>query len=252
MSAEEKCDAREAAEKARLRPLQGAVLMLRRSLTLVVLLALLAVLYTVQIDTAEAIAYLKELMGRWGYLAIGAGCLFESILGVQWIFPGGLMIMLASTQIEPAGTLSFPLVVALATAAALSGYTVDYLLGRAGYVTQGTSTFLTRIFTLSRWPLLLSLACVHPNAAAPLCWLLGHSSIPYLRVLVVVLAAQLGWACLWAVAGRSYGEEFVVWLLDHRHAVSLGLLGIYVVALLLRMYFERRGGTGAGRGARRQ
>lgn len=214
----------------------------RRVLSFLVILALASLLFFLQAESIDILHDLKNLVARYGYISTLFGSLIEGTLGIQWLFPGGITVLLAASQAYPVGPLSIFVIIALGTIGAVIGYVIDFYLGRAGYVNEQFSGYITIFLKSVHWSYLLAILCVHPNFAAPLCWIIGYSRLAFPRFLKTAIAAQFLWSTIWALVGRAYGENAVLFLIEHKRILAIVLVLLYIFPLLVAYVIKPKAG----------
>lgn len=207
---------------------------MRRAVALLVPALLIVVIFSAESESALILSELLHLIQEYGHFIVLIGSFLEATIAIQWLFPGGIAVLLSASQIQPAGPLNLYLVIAFGTLGAMVGYVIDFYLGRVGYIIDAYPAWLTTFLKKAKWKWLVAVMCFHPNAAAPVCWLIGQSNIGLRDLWVPLFFGQLFWSTFWSLISRAYGNTAILWILDNRRTLAFVGLFIYSAPLLLR------------------
>lgn len=192
---------------------------------------------------------LRALVAHYGYGAVAAGVLLEN-LGVP--VPGDTMVLVAAAAAQQ-GILRVPLVVAVATVAAMVGDNLGFELGRKLGRPQLTHHF-PRLFTPDRLAsadrffqrrgaVAVAVARFIPGIRVVAAIAAGTSSFDRRSFIIANAIGALAWAS-WATflgyTGWGLGERAFAWL-DHGHrtiwvVAVVALVSGTAVALLRRKH----------------
>lgn len=197
----------------------------------------------------RVVEFFRPYMVEYGYVIVGVATLLENSLGAGLVVPGETLVLIAAFY-AAIGQLDPVVIAVVASAGAVIGDNVGYLIGRrlgrgflerhgrllrltperlakadAYYAHHGGKTvFLGRFI-----PVLRSVVCV----------LAGVGHMRYLRFFAFDAAGAIGWAVghtlLGYVAGRSYEEL-------EKFLGPAGLLALVILISLLAVsvWFRRR------------
>jgi membrane protein DedA with SNARE-associated domain len=190
-------------------------------------------------------AELTPAAGRAGYLVVGVGVLVGSILPVV---PTGAVVGAAAAVAMTSTALSLPLVLLIATAAALTGDLVTFALARRGSdavlarLTRGqTPERLERMRALfaSRGWLLVMVGRIVPAGRVPVLVSAAAMGLRWRRLVPATAVGAVLWALLYGVLGVVAGNVFDSPLVAAATATVLVLLVGGVSALIGRWRARR-------------
>ena len=169
-------------------------------------------------DLAGAASDGTEELGAWVYLAVLALIFLETSTLVGFVIHGELVLLVAGVAAER-GDVSLPLVIALATAAAVLGDAVSFLIGR-----RLGRQFLERHGTRLRLgpeqlarvdgffdrhggkALLLGRFTGFLRATMP--FVAGTSDMPLHRLLRIGIVSALAWTATFTLLGYAFSDSF--------------------------------------------
>jgi membrane-associated protein len=175
-----------------------------------------------------------------GYLALFA---FVSVESAGILVPGETSLIIAAS-LAAQGTLSLPIVIAVAATAAIVGDNVGYLIGRNGLRwvldrpgrwTESRRQLLARgeIFFVRHGAVAVFIGRWLPGLRAAASWLAGVNRMPWRRFVLWNALGGISWATtiglLAYVVGRSLGSS-----LSSIGVVLLGLVGLVYLVVRLR------------------
>lgn len=190
-------------------------------------------------------AELTPAAGRTGYLVVAIGVLLGSIVPVV---PTGAVVGAAAAVAMSTGALSLPLVLLIATAAALTGDLVTFALARRGsdavlgWLTRGQPPErlerMRALFTRRGW-LVVMVGRIVPAGRIPVLVAAAALGLPWRRLLPATAVGAVLWALLYGVLGALTGGLFDSPLVAAATATVLVLLAGGVSALVGRWRVRR-------------
>lgn len=181
-------------------------------------------------NSAEIIADFASLYTQYGYQIIFASAALEALVIASFFVPGMVTIALGAIFAR-AGHIELTFVVLSAAAGATLGYTLDFILGHAGFSRvverAGYGGMLKKVkgqLGSRRRQSVLFLGFAHPNVAAFISLALGATKMNFLRFLVVALLSALIWSTIWGVAIYSIGD--VVLTIITRYSFLLAVVAV--------------------------
>jgi membrane protein DedA with SNARE-associated domain len=194
--------------------------------------------------------YLKLFYEHYGYQTIFIASLLESVIFVNFGFPGGTAVLLGASLAGSNRTLSIPIIIIVGTFAVEFGYIIDFLIGRFSSnlvkmkylsvstehrliaplkITSKSHNYIQHVklsLNKAQWPFILVISCIHPNLASYYSVYLGATSKPFIKFLAVSIISQLFWTSFWAVLASHFGNEIL-------HAVNDYLLFLLILIPIL-------------------
>src|SRR5437763_14019594 len=201
----------------------------------------------------EWIELLGQFYNTYGYLAVFLGALGENTALLGLFLPGNSLALLGAVYAR-LGTLNLGWVILLATLGTISGYHIDYLLGRfvlARFATRwSTSKPGRRIRLAGRLRLARRLITKHGGKAILISHLIGQirsfvalsagmTRMKYLRFLGYELVAATLWNVAFCLLGYLLATEIDrLQMLIER--VGWVLFGVLVLLFLAWRFFRQR------------
>lgn len=83
-------------------------------------------------DLDTLLVFITKLYAQYGYYIVFFGALFEALFLISLYFPGSTVVLLGAA-LSKTGIMFFPLVIILATVGLVTGFCIDYFLGKYGF-----------------------------------------------------------------------------------------------------------------------
>jgi membrane protein DedA with SNARE-associated domain len=190
-----------------------------------------------------------EALGAWVYLAVLTLIFLETSTLVGFVIHGELVLLVAGVAAER-GDVSLPLVVALATAAAVLGDTVSFLIGRRlgrQFLARHGARLRLGPEQLARVDgffdrhggkaLLLGRFTGFLRATMP--FVAGSSDMPLQRLVRIGVVSALAWTVLFTVLGYAFSDSFAR-TGDTASRIALVAVLLATVAFALHSHRTRR------------
>lgn len=176
--------------------------------------------------TGQALVdYLALIYGRFGYEIVAIGAALEALVLINFFTPGILAVAMGAIFAKT-GELDLTLAILSAAAGTLSGYMVDYLLGKFGFANLLTKKGYhqleqakNRIEKLDLKT--ISLGFIHPNIGAFVSLAAGALKMNFKSFFILAALSTLIWYSLWGLLIFALGDVF------------LNIFGKYGVMLLV-------------------
>ncbi len=197
--------------------------------TVIVYLVLLIVVKKYLPNTKDLLVLIENFYKTVGYPIVLVAALLESIFPVGLYLPGSTVVLLGAA-LSRSGVVSFPIIIILAIIAFMTGYTINYLVGK-----HGLNKTLKKIgfehglleaedkLTLYGWKAIL-LGYISPTTASFLSLAAGTLKFPFKQFFLFSLLAQIWWTLFWGTLAYLLGYLFVEFFLKY-----IFLIGIVVI-----------------------
>ncbi|EKD65326.1 MAG: hypothetical protein ACD_50C00117G0008 [uncultured bacterium] len=191
-------------------------------------------------DAETLISIAKNLYGAYGYYIIFLGALLEGTFIVGLYLPGATVVLLGAA-LSKTGVIQFPIALGIGIAGFMSGYIINYFLGKYGWYRVLNHMGLKKGIDIAKAKLennetrTILLGYFHPGSASFLSTAAGVMKIPIKRFLVLSFIAQLFWSLVWGSIAYLFGVTLVELFLKYFGFVVIGAVGIW----LLRKYLKK-------------
>ncbi len=158
--------------------------------------------------------YLRKVEGAYsthGYWIMTGAAFLEGLFVLSWYFPGAVLVLRGAVY-SAEGLLSLPIVITCGAGGFITAYTIDYALGRKGWVALlssiGLPTQSPKLRTLieTHGPIAILLAQVHPHSAALASTLCGVFRMSFFRFFLFTTAAVFLWGSFWGILVYAFGR----------------------------------------------
>lgn len=187
-------------------------------------------------------SYLSSLYGRYGYEIVFLASILEALVVINFFAPGAVAMGLGAVFAR-SGQMDLTLAILVATAGAIIGYALDFMLGLWGFSAileksdfgKGLDKIKSRL-EKSRMRS-LSLGFIHPNIGSLLSLAAGTLKMHFMQFLILALLSTLVWYGLWGILVFAFGEVFLVILTRYVFLLILLALSIWILSVV---YGKRR------------
>lgn len=181
--------------------------------------------------------YLASIYGRFGYEIVIIGSFLEALMVINFFIPGvaavGLGVIFAK-----AGELDLTLAIILAVIGALTGYMLNYSLGRFGFGELLDSIGYEEAINKAEAQIeqsglkAFSLGFIHPNIGALIAFAAGTLRVNFKTFLLLALLSTTVWYIIWGLLIFALGEVFLT--IFNRYVVILFMLvgAIWILGIL--------------------
>lgn len=185
-------------------------------------------------NTERLLATIEGLYGTIGYPLILLAAIAEATFLLGFYVPGSAVVLLGAA-LSRTGVVAFPLVYLLGTCGLVTGYTINYFLGKYGWyhiLTQlgfekGIEKAQEKIITHGRRAIFLGY--ILPSSASFFSTAAGVLGMPFKKFLITSIVAQSFWSLLWGTLAFFFGVSLVEFLLKNFGFVVVGIVTIWVV-----------------------
>lgn len=165
-------------------------------------------------NAPKLIHRVERLYGKYGYDLIFLGALLEGTFLVGFYVPGSFIVLLGAV-LARAGIVSFPLVVLFGTLGLVTGYVLNYCLGRFGWFHILKGFGFNHQIKIAEEKLMKSQdktlfwGYIMPSSASFLSTAAGVLKINFKKFFIQSLFTQLFWSLLWGGLAYIFGIRFV-------------------------------------------
>ncbi|MDO8573158.1 MAG: VTT domain-containing protein [Candidatus Daviesbacteria bacterium] len=183
---------------------------------------------------------LKNFYMTYGYFLIFIAALFESMLLVGFYVPGSTVILLGAA-VSKTGVIELPLVISIGIFGLILGYTLDYFIGKLGWVRLLSKFGLEQKIKIIGEGLMkhkmrtILIGFFSPGSASFLSTAAGVLKIPFKDFFILAVLAQSIWGIFWGVLAYSIGIELVDALFKYSPFV---LIGVILLFILSKVWFK--------------
>lgn len=193
----------------------------------------------------ELVGAFATLYARYGYEIVFGAAVLESLVLVNFFTPG-IVAMALGAIFARSGQLELTLVVALASAGAIIGYSVDFLLGYFGLGEILKRIGYGKFFTAAKKQLDqlgnrgLILGFIHPTSGSFLSLAAGFSGMRVVNFGGLALASVIFWTSLWGLLFYSTGEVLLLVLTRYSLLVVFLVMAFLILSKLWRKGKEEK------------
>lgn len=190
----------------------------------------------------ELVGHFTALYQRFGYEIIFIGAVLEALIVVNFFVPGVTALVLGGVFAR-SGQLELTLVVLAATAGALVGYTIDFILGFLGFGKVVSKMGYSRVLEKARRNVnkfnivTTALGFIHPNVGSFMSVAGGTLELPFNRFLILASLMSLFWFSVWGLLVFAVGDIFLTILTRHFFVV---LIIVFSVLILSAVYGNKK------------
>lgn len=189
-------------------------------------------------DTATFIKAVKGFYETYGYFLIFFGALLEAILFISFYVPGSTVVLLG-VALARTGVVSYPLVFIPGMSGLLSGYTVNYFLGRYGWyqifvflgLNKGIDTAKSRLGKYEKKTIFIGY--IFPGSASFLSTAAGVLRMPFKKFFIASFLAQGFWSLIWGNLAYFFGLTAIYLLIKYFGIVILVIGVVWITKRLL-------------------
>ncbi|MDO8495730.1 MAG: VTT domain-containing protein [bacterium] len=189
----------------------------------------------------RALEIVRGYFDRYGYLVVFVSAFIEGALILGFYFPGGFIISL-SVILAGQDILRIILLIFVVAAAFVSGYTVDYFVGRYGWQKVFAKLGFSEELKKSKKRLerktfrTIFLTYFDVNLASITATAAGILHYPYARFLLYSIPAVLFWNAFWAVIIYWVGQQSLEFITGG--ALAVVVLVIWVIVTTVRYFTQ--------------
>lgn len=195
-----------------------------------------------RLTAKDIIDHAASIYSRYGYEIIFAGAFMEALVVINFFLPGVTVVVLGAV-FSRTGDIDLTLAVLSATAGALLGFMIDYLIGYFGFGELihrlGYGSFLKKAKEGIERSMIKSfgLGFIHPNLGSFLSLAAGTAEISFINFLTLASLSTFVWTSLWGLLVFAFGGIFLTILTKY---TTLLVMLVLCVWLLLTLYEKRR------------
>lgn len=188
------------------------------------------------------IDYFAGIYGRFGYEIVLIGSFLEALIIVNFFIPGvaavGLGVIFAR-----AGDLDLTLAIILAVIGALTGYVLNFILGRFGFGQILERLGYKDIIEKTKLEIeksnlkAFSLGFIHPNIGALVSLSAGILKVDFKFFFILSILSTIVWYIIWGLLIFALGNVFLTILTKY---VFILFLLVGAIWLLLNIYRNRK------------
>lgn len=181
--------------------------------------------------------YLSSIYGRFGYEIVFVGAVLEALIVVNFLVPGAVAIGLGAVFAR-SGELDLTLAILFAVMGAMSGFTVDYFLGRWGFGKIIDSLGIRSSFKKAEHQIINSsvktftLGFIHPNLGSFIAFASGVLRLRFLTFFTLSLLSTVVWYSLWGLAVYALGEVFITILTKYVSVIFLIAISVWMLSII--------------------
>lgn len=176
----------------------------------------------------EFIDLIKGFYGSYGYQIVFLAGLLEATFLIGFQVPGSTVVLLGAA-ISRTGAIAFPLVFILGISGLLTGYTINYFLGRHGWYHLLARFGLERAIEAAKKRLerhgirIMLVGYVTPGFATLLSTTAGVIRMPFRKFFGVSIIAQSAWSFFWGGLAYLIGLPLLVFVSRYLIFVFVGI-----------------------------
>ncbi len=185
--------------------------------------------------SAEAlVATFGHLYQRFGVEIVAVAAFVEALVLVN-VFTPGMVTLVLGVLFARTGQTDLHLIVLAASAGAILGYILDFMLGLFGFSDIVINTGYGRILLKARQKVThfgakaLIVGFAHPNIGSFLAFAAGTLRLPFLPFLALTTLSTIFWMCTWGLLVYLIGDAVLVLITRY----SLLILGVIIAGMLL-------------------
>lgn len=212
---------------------------------IIVYVVLVLLLRSIFPSGRELIDYLETLYGRFGYEIITIGSSLEALILINFFVPGVLAVGFG-VVFARVGDLDLTWVILSATAGAILGYVLDFLLGRFGFgqiferMGYQKTIYQTKE-KLAKFDLkTLSLGFIHPNIGAIVSLAAGALKMDFKKFFILASLSTLVWYIFWGLLIFALGKAFLTIFSKYVFILFLLVGSIWILAIYFGTINRRR------------
>lgn len=189
-------------------------------------------------DPNEFIIFVKGFYKDYGYYLIFFGALFEATFLVSFFVPGSTVILLGAA-LSRTGVVEFPLVILIGTAGLVTGYVINYFLGKYGWyrllvifgLEKGIKNAEEKIKKHGAKAIVLGY--ISPGPAAFISTAAGVLEMPFRKFLLLSVICQFFWSVFWGSIAYVFGvvvvETILVFVIRYFIPIIIGTALIILI-----------------------
>ena len=191
------------------------------------------------LDAETLLALIQDLYGTYGYYLVFLGAFLEATFLISLYLPGATVVLLGAA-LSRTGVIEFPIALSLTILGFITGYTINYILGKYGWyrvlarlgLKKGIEIAKARLENSQSKTILLGY--FHPSSASFIATAAGVLRVPFKKFFLLSLLSQLFWSLLWGSLAYVFGITLVELFLKYFGFVVVGLVGIWLLRKRLR------------------
>lgn len=200
--------------------------------TLFVYLIILVLIKKYLPHPKELLVLIESFYQTVGYPIVLLAGLAESIFPIGLYLPGSTVVLLGAA-LSRSGVVSFPIIMLLAIIAFMTGYTINYFVGKHGLnktlknigFEHGLAEAEEKLQTYG-WKAIL-LGYISPTTASFLSLAAGTLRFPFRKFFFFSLLSQIWWTLFWGTIAYTLGYLFVEFFLKYIFLIGMGVILIY-------------------------
>lgn len=183
-------------------------------------------------DTASFIKTIENIYANFGYPLIFFGAFLESMFLIGLLVPGSV-VLLTGAALSRTGVIDFPYVFILGTSGLITGYAVNYFLGKYGWYHILFFLGLQKGVDAGKHKLkkqgikTLFLGYFFPGSGSLFSTASGILKMDFKKFILVSVAAQCFWSLVWGVIAYFFGIELVGFIIKYFVFVVLGIAAVW-------------------------
>lgn len=189
-------------------------------------------------ETEKLIQIVNTVYRTIGYPLVYGAATAEATFPVGLYFPGSTIVMLGSA-LSRTGEILWLFVYLCAVAGCMTGYSINYFLGRHGWVRflrvlgfeKGLDQAKHKLQENERKA--IAFGCMSATTGAFLSTSAGMMKIPFWRFFFSALLAQSFWSALWGAIAYIFGYAFVELFLKYIIFIIWGVVIVYLLKVYL-------------------
>lgn len=193
-------------------------------------------------NSEELLNTFSKIYGRFGYEIVFFASLFESLVLVNALVPGGLALSLGVILTKTGENLLFFIILAGAIAA-IFGYSIDYFLGYFGFSKVLQKTKYTRFIAQANSKIGqygtrgLILGFIHPNIGSVVSLTAGTLGFKFKKFITIAIISTIFWSSIWGVVIYLLGDQVLNLFRKYGYLMVL----IYILGIVLLRFWKEKG-----------
>lgn len=185
----------------------------------------------------ELINHFSLWYQQYGYAIIFFGSFLESLVLVNFFVPGAIAVAMGAVFAR-SGQLDLTLAVLAASAGAILGFALDFVLGYFGFgqivkkVGYGSALSQAKNQINKSGVKAFSLGFIHPNIGSLISLAAGTLEMNALKFLGLSAVSTVTWISFWGLLVFTFGEAFLIILSRYAFVVILFILAIWLMSTL--------------------
>lgn len=185
-------------------------------------------------NTETLLATIAGLYGTVGYPLILVAAVAEATFLLGLYVPGSAVVLLGAA-LSRTGVVSFPLVYLLGTFGLVTGYTINYFLGKYGWYHILTQLGFEKGIEKAQEKIAqhgsraIFLGYVLPSSASFFSTAAGVLGMPFKKFTLTSIITQCFWSLLWGTLAFFFGVPLIEFILKNFVFVVVALVSIWVI-----------------------